>query len=97
LSDIRLTLDTNHAGLVDGLAESVQVIGPYVNHIHFSSNKGTKSDHCEPQAGVIDFYTVAGFLRSFEGLLIIELNECGDESAGALLRTQDYLVKLLNS
>lgn len=97
LSHIKITLDTNHAGLVDGLAESVKVIGPYVNHIHFSSNKGTKSDHCEPQVGVIDFYSIADFLKNFKGMIIIELNESGEDSAEAILRTREYLVKLLNA
>jgi sugar phosphate isomerase/epimerase len=97
LSVIGMTLDTNHAGLVDGLEKTVSVIGPYVNAIHFSSNKGQKSDHCPPQEGVIDFYTIAGFLKAFNGLTIIELNEIGKESAGAVLRTREYLIHLINS
>ena len=97
LSLIGMTLDTNHAGLIDGLQKTVSVIGPYVNAIHFSSNKGQKSDHCPPQEGVIDFYTISGFLNAFKGLTIIELNEVGKESAGAVLRTREYLIHLLNS
>jgi sugar phosphate isomerase/epimerase len=97
LSLIGITFDTNHAGLVDGLEKTISVIGPYVNTIHFSSNKGQKSDHCPPQEGVIDFYTIAGFLRAFDGLTIIELNEIGKESASAILRTREYLIHLLNA
>jgi sugar phosphate isomerase/epimerase len=97
LSLIGITFDTNHAGLVDGLQKTVSVIGPYVNAIHFSSNKGKKSDHCPPQEGVIDFYSITQFLKSFNGLTIIELNEIGEESAGAILRTREYLVHLLSS
>ncbi len=97
LSLIGITFDTNHAGLVDGLERTVSVIGPYVNTIHFSSNKGQKSDHCPPQEGVIDFYDIEGFLRAFEGLTIIELNDTGKESAAAILRSREYLVHLLNS
>ena len=97
LSLIGVTFDTNHAGLVDGLEKTVSVIGPYVNAIHFSSNKGQKSDHCPPQEGVMDFHTIAGFLKAFDGLTIIELNEIGNESGDAILRTREYLVRLLNS
>ena len=97
LSLIGITFDTNHAGLVDGLEKTVSVIGPYVNAIHFSSNKGQKSDHCPPQEGVMDFHTIAGFLKAFDGLTIIELNEIGNESGDAILRTREYLVRLLNS
>ena len=94
LSLIGICLDTNHAGLVDGLEKSVAVIDDYVDYIHFSSNKGVKSDHCEPDIGVIDFFAVADFFRKFTGLTIIELNELGEDSAGAVLRTRSYLDKL---
>jgi sugar phosphate isomerase/epimerase len=97
LSSIGITLDTNHAGLVDGLHRSVEVVGPYVNHVHFSSNKGVKSDHCEPAAGVMEFQGERSFFKELPGLNIIELNEAGDESAGALLRTQAYLEDLISS
>jgi sugar phosphate isomerase/epimerase len=96
LSLIKITLDTNHAGLVDGIEKSVSVVGDYVDYIHFSSNKGKKSDHCEPGEGVIDFYAIADFLKKFSGMTIIELNENGEESAGAILRTRNYLHDLQN-
>lgn len=95
LSIIGVTLDTNHAGLVDGVEKTVSIIGRYVNHIHFSSNKGQKSDHCEPAKGIIDFYAVADFLKYYRGLNIIELNQTGNDSGAAILRTRDYLFKLL--
>ncbi len=97
LPSIGITLDTNHAGLVDGLHRSVEVVGPYANHIHFSSNKGVRSDHCEPAVGVMDFRGEQRFFKEFTGLNIIELNEAGDESAGALLRTRTFLENLIGS
>jgi len=97
LSIIGITLDTNHAGLVDGIEKTVSIIGDYVTHIHFSSNKGKKSDHCEPQAGVMNFNPIAGFLKKFNGLTIIELNPIpGRKIEGAILRTRDYLLRLNN-
>lgn len=97
LSLIGIALDTNHAGLVDGIEKSVSIVGDYVEYIHFSSNKGYKSDHCEPDVGVIDFFTIADFLRKFTGQLIIELNELGSESMNAILRTRDYLYRIQNT
>jgi sugar phosphate isomerase/epimerase len=97
LSLIGIVLDTNHAGLVDGLDKSVETVGNYVNHIHFSSNKGIKSDHCEPGVGVMNFHVFGGFLRGFTGLNIIELNDTGTESAGAILRTRDFIEGLLST
>ena len=97
LSLIGTTLDTNHAGLVDGLDETIRVIGDYVDHIHFSSNKGVKSDHCEPAEGVIDFHPVGDFFRQFDGLNIIELNESGSDSGAPVLRTRTFLEQLLKS
>jgi sugar phosphate isomerase/epimerase len=95
LSKIGVTLDTNHAGLVDGLERTIAVVGPYVNYVHFSSNKGERSDHCTPQEGVMDFYASADFFKAFEGMVIIELNERGEESAHAILQTRSYLQELL--
>jgi sugar phosphate isomerase/epimerase len=95
LTLIGITLDTNHAGLVDGLNQTIRVVGEYVNHIHFSSNKGVRSDHCEPAAGVIDFQAVGGFFKQFQGLNIIELNESGSDSGPAVLRTRAFLEQLL--
>ena len=94
LSIIGVTLDTNHAALADGIAQTVSIIGEHVDHIHFSSNKGKKSDHCEPDIGVIDFHQIGGFLKKFNGLTIIELHEIGKESAGAILRSREYLLSL---
>jgi sugar phosphate isomerase/epimerase len=78
LNLISLTLDTNHADLIDGLNESIAVIGNDVGHIHFCSNKGVVSDHCIPQDGVIDFYSSKAFFKNFTGVTIIELNASGD-------------------
>jgi len=97
LSNIGITLDTNHADLVDGIAQTVSIIGEYIDHIHFSSNKGKKSDHCEPDIGVIDFHQIEEFLKKFNGLTIIELKETGDESTGAILRSREYLLTKLSN
>lgn len=94
---IGVTLDTNHAALVDGLEASLGAMDDIVNYIHFSSNKGTRSDHCEPAAGVVDFRPMSGFLSDFGGPVMIELNPVGEGSAAAVLRTREYIEGLVAS
>lgn len=91
---VRVTLDTNHAALIDGLEASLAAVSDLVNYIHFSSNKGLRSDHCEPAVGVVDFAPMRGFLKAFEGPIMIELNASGEGSGGAILRTRNHLKKL---
>ncbi len=93
---ISLTLDTNHAGLIDGLSKSIAVIGKNVGHIHFSSNKGVVSDHCIPQVGVIDFFISKDFFNNFSDSIIIELNPVRDieNCKKNILLTRDYLFSL---
>jgi sugar phosphate isomerase/epimerase len=93
-SEIGITLDTGHAALVDGIVKTVQEIGSYADHIHFNSNSGQRSDHVEPRKGLIDFYEIADYLRSFNGTTIIELNDIGDESGEAILRSRTYLLEM---
>ena len=93
-SEIGITLDTGHAALVDGIVKTVQVIGSYADHIHFNSNSGQRSDHVEPRKGLINFYETVDYFRRFNGTTIIELNDIGDESGEAILRTRSYLLEM---
>lgn len=93
-TEIGITFDTGHAALVDGIVKTAQVIGPYADHIHFNSNSGQRSDHVEPRKGLINFYETADYFRSFNGTTIIELNDIGDESGEAILRTRSYLLEM---
>ena len=102
LSLIGVTLDTGHASLVDGIEDTVKEIGEYVDHIHIDDNSGQRSDHLELGKGSIDFHAVSGFLRSFQGVFNIELkrthkDNTKEQDAGPLLRSREYLLRLLNS
>jgi sugar phosphate isomerase/epimerase len=100
ISSIGVTLDTGHC-FVDGLAYTVAVIGDYVNHIHINDNFGQISDHLELGRGNIDFPSITAYLRKFAGIINIELmrthsdNTIEDDGA-AVLRSRDYLLRLLN-
>ncbi len=100
LSKIGVTLDTGHS-FVDGLENTVSVIGEYVDHIHIDDNSGQRSEHLELGRGNIDFQAIAEYLRRFEGIINIELkrtkNDNTKEEDGApILRSRDYILRLLD-
>ena len=94
---VSLTLDTNHAGLIDGLSGTIDIIGKNVRHIHFSSNKGVVSDHCIPQEGVMDFFASGEFFKNFSESIVIELNPVADVKICMknILLTRDYIFSLI--
>jgi sugar phosphate isomerase/epimerase len=95
LSLIGITLDTGHAALVDGLEKTLSVIGRHVDHIHLDDTSGRKSDHLELGTGTINFPAIAGYLRAYSGILNIELKIPGEDHAGPILRSREYLKRLL--
>lgn len=100
LSTIGVTLDTGHS-FVDGLEHTVSVIGKYVDHIHIDDNFGQRSEHLELGRGNIDFQAIAEYLKKFEGIINIELkrthlDNTKEEDGAPILRSRDYLLRLLN-
>jgi sugar phosphate isomerase/epimerase len=100
LSLVAMTLDTGHT-FVDGLVQTVNVMRPYINHVHIDDNSGAKSEHLELGRGALDFPAIAEFLRSFTGNINIELKRTGKENsmeqdAGPVLRSREYLRRLLD-
>ncbi|HUV06235.1 MAG TPA: sugar phosphate isomerase/epimerase family protein [Spirochaetia bacterium] len=95
LSLIGMTLDTGHAHLVDGLEPTLSVIGSYVEHIHIDDSSGKKSDHLGLGKGEIDFYAMADYLRTYDGIINIELKIYGDDYIGPILRSREYVLRLL--
>jgi sugar phosphate isomerase/epimerase len=92
---IGVTLDTGHAHLVDGLTPTLSVIGRYVRHIHIDDSSGKKSDHWELGKGEIDFYAMADYLRTYDGIVNIELKIYGDDCIGPILRSREYVLRML--
>ncbi|HEC61486.1 MAG TPA: sugar phosphate isomerase/epimerase [bacterium] len=100
LATIGVTLDTGHS-FVDGLEHTVSVIGEYVDHIHIDDNSGQRSEHLELGRGNIDFQAIAEYFRKFEGIINIELkrthiDNTKEEDGAPVLRSRDYLLRLLN-
>jgi len=58
-------------------------------------NSGQKSDHRELGKGTIDFFAMADYLRTYEGIINIELKGYGEDSMRPVLRSREYILRLL--
>ena len=91
---LQITLDIGHANLEGGVEKAVEIFGPRIKHIHLNDNNGATSDHGELGTGTIDWKTNAPFLRSFKGMLSLELLGF-DDLEGTVLRSKSFLERLL--
>jgi len=92
---LKITLDTGHANLEGGVKKAVAAYGSRIVHIHIDDNDGNSSSHGELGSGTIDWHAIAPFLRSFDGMLSIEILGF-DDLEGAVLRSKAFLENLLN-
>ena len=90
---VRITLDTGHAHLSDGVSEAFEVFGSNVRHIHMHDSDG-KVDHFEVGEGEIDMESVKSQLSDFRFTLALETQRSDDGEAGTL-RSRDRLKNLL--
>ncbi len=92
---VRITLDTGHADLADGLRPAFEAFVPYLRHIHVHDSDG-KRDHHEIGRGRIDFAGIAELLESYPFTMSIESRDEQDEE-GCVLRSRDRLKELLGT
>lgn len=92
---LKITLDTGHANLEGGVKKALATYGSRIVHIHIDDNDGQSSGHGELGSGTIDWHAIAPFLRSFDGMLAIEILGF-DDLEGAVLRSKAFLESLLN-
>lgn len=91
---LRVALDTGHAFLTGGLQRAVGVLGPRICHVHLSDGNSTGSCDLELGTGEIDWASIAQFLKSFDGMLSLEVL-VRDNIEAAVLRSKMFLSKLL--
>jgi len=91
---LQLTLDMGHANLEGGVEKGIKVLGPRIKHIHLNDNNGVTSKHGELGTGTIDWKAHALFLKSFEGMLSLEVRNDAD-TEGAVLRSKGFMERLL--
>lgn len=92
---LKITLDTGHANLEGGVEKAIASYGSRIAHIHIDDNDGRSSEHGELGSGNIDWRAVAPFLRTFNGMLSLEILGF-DDPEGAVLRSKSFLEKLLD-
>ncbi|HOG17859.1 MAG TPA: sugar phosphate isomerase/epimerase family protein [Syntrophales bacterium] len=91
---LQITLDTGHANLEGGVREAIGIFGPRIVHVHLNDNNGKSSAHGELGAGTIRWDALRPFLRSFDGMLCIEILGF-DDLEGSVLRSKAFMEKLL--
>ena len=92
---LKITLDIGHANLEGGIKRAIAAYDSRIAHAHINDNDGRSSLHGELGSGTIDWYAIAPFLCSFEGMLSIEILGFNDLE-GAVLRSKAFLESLLN-
>jgi sugar phosphate isomerase/epimerase len=91
---LKITLDIGHANLEGGVEKAIEIFGSRIKHVHVNDNNGISSDHGELGTGTIDWKTNAPFLRSFNGMLSLEMLGFEDVE-GTVLRSKSFLERLL--
>jgi sugar phosphate isomerase/epimerase len=91
---LQITLDIGHANLEGGVEKAIEIFGSRIKHVHLNDNNGISSDHGELGTGTIDWKANAPFLRSFDGMLCLEVLGF-DDIEGTVLRSKSFLEKLL--
>ncbi|MCE5242868.1 MAG: sugar phosphate isomerase/epimerase family protein [Syntrophobacteraceae bacterium] len=95
MPSLRVALDTGHAFQTGGLERAIAVLGRRICHVHVS-DADNSSGSCELELGTgeIDWPSIAEFLKSFEGMLSLEVL-VRDNLEAAILRSKSFLAKLL--
>jgi sugar phosphate isomerase/epimerase len=95
LPSLKVTLDVSHANISGGISDSIQTLNPHIRHLHVSDNFGRESSHFELGKGNIDLSPAAGYLRAFDGMIVLEVLGLGDLE-GAVLRSREYLENVMS-
>ena len=92
--NVRVNFDTGHAFVGAGLHEELNVLEPYVAHVHLNDNATRRSDHLPLGEGLVEFHAIAPFLAGLNGILSLEIY-APDRPVEATLRSRDYLLNVI--
>ncbi len=94
-ANVRVNFDTGHAFIGGGLLEELEVLRPYIGHVHLDDNSTPHaSEHLPLGEGAIDFAAIADFLGSTEAALALEIY-APERPVEATLQSRAYLHKML--
>jgi len=91
---LQISLDIGHAHHEGGVTNVINLLDGRIKHLHLYDTNGSGEDHKELGAGVVDWNAIAPFLKSFPGMLTLEVIERRDLE-GAILRSKSFLQQLL--
>jgi sugar phosphate isomerase/epimerase len=74
LTSVKLCLDTGHANIEGGLAESIESVRDMIATTHIHDNRGERDDHLLPYEGTIDWDATLAALPQ-HAPLVLELKE----------------------
>ena len=89
-----ITLDLGHAQFDGGVNHLLRVLGSNIKHLHLYDMDGTNDDQIELGTGIIDWYAISPFLRTFPGMLTLEVI-VREDIEGAVLRSKAFLERSL--
>lgn len=91
---LQITLDVGHANIEGGVERAFKVFGSRIKHIHLDDNDGRTGGHGELGTGTINWNAIKPFLKSFNGMLSLEVL-VHDDVVGAVLRSKAFIEKLI--
>lgn len=89
-----ITLDIGHAQFEGGVNHVIRLLGSRIKHIHLYDFNGTDDDQIELGTGIIDWYAISPFLKTFPGMLTLEVI-VREDLEGSVLRSKAFLDRLL--
>ena len=92
---VRVSLDTGHADLSDGLRPAFEAFAPHLRHMHIHDSNGQR-DHHEVGKANVDFAAHRDLLESYPFTMAIESRDESDPE-GCVLRSRDRLKGLLGA
>ena len=95
--NLKFTLDFGHARLGGGIREGIEALGLDIKHIHLSDNGGRGDDHQVIGRGTADYTPYTDFLKSFQGLIVLEVMGLAEDSRSRALESREYVLRLLQT
>lgn len=71
--DIKMTLDFGHSHIAKQTQEFIDLLNPYIAHLHLHDNFANADDHLPIGLGSIPYSQYVNFLHNFSGTAIMEI------------------------
>jgi len=91
---LKIAVDLGHAHVNGGVTKVINILRYRIEHLFLHDSNADSLIHCELGTGTIDWQSIRPFLKSFPGMLTIEVMDYSDPE-GAVLRSKSFLDRLL--